>query len=222
MPIKCYNKPNRTKARRYTPSDLTRIAGYVHEDGIPWYEIVGYALAATGSAWLICRLSSAVTNVLGMMAMVKKLSFFVGLSLSLRALITMLIGSPLVRFPFIRRGVVVTIIILLLIDRALAMFLGLVNDILFLDDILGKINQSCEIAERVIDKAVEKGKETVEQVNDSRQMEIVRNTADNFQAEIKDRINELIEEDVGEWVNEDMDTLEEYVRYYRGETDDKP
>ena len=63
MPIKCYNKPNRKKARPFTAKDVRRIARYANRDGTKGIEIFAGVAAFIGFGWLLCVASKVLSSM---------------------------------------------------------------------------------------------------------------------------------------------------------------
>lgn len=159
MAIVCYNKPNRTKARPFTVSDVRRISKIVMDDGVSWMEVLAWSAVGLGVGWFLCRTSQAISRVLKLTSIVRQLALVVATTTALRVLIEFLKGGAVMRVPIINRFALILVVILLLVQKALDVVTNVLDDLLFLDDVVEKLTLVCNYVDEAVGTMVSKGKE---------------------------------------------------------------
>lgn len=56
--------PARQRPRKWSVKDLSRIAVYVHEGGLPWLAVIAVIIATAGYTAELCRLASTLSRIL--------------------------------------------------------------------------------------------------------------------------------------------------------------
>ena len=103
MTLKCYNKPNRTKPRKFTAADVRRIARYAVDDGANAKLILASLIVAFGFGALLCKAAKVVAAYTTIAGLVKTVSISVTTAVLIDRAIQWLSRGYLQKLPFGRQ-----------------------------------------------------------------------------------------------------------------------
>lgn len=146
MPTVCIQRPNRTKPRHFTPRDLERIARTMEEQGNPAVTIIVTVLVATGTIFLVCKLSKAIDDVLGILGLVKQIAAVLATAGAVNALIIWLSRVKGIPIPIVTTVIGWVIVFLLAINALAKGAAGLISDIETIEDGAAFLAGLCEAA----------------------------------------------------------------------------
>lgn len=158
MTLVCYNKPNRSKPRYYTASDLERIAGYVADNGVPLWKIVASVMIGVGAGYLVCRAARSVRSLSTILSVVKEIALIGGAAKVINILIEWLKRGRVIRIPVVNRVALVAVLVLVLIHRLLQALENVGESIFFFNKITKNLDSACEFVRKRVNYLENKGK----------------------------------------------------------------
>ena len=103
MPIKCYNKPNRTNARHFSARDVERIAKYAVRDGADVKRIIAAIAVAAGVGYLLCKASKVIQAYTTIAGLTRTIAVSVATAVLIDRAIQWLSRGYLQKLPFVRQ-----------------------------------------------------------------------------------------------------------------------
>lgn len=162
MPVRCYVKPNRTSPRPYTEKDLSRIAGYVNESGVPWATIFGVLAISAGVAFLFCRARALVDLAQELRTWALDIvDFSAAITLVGWAIRLLLSGRSFPVWNVIAAGMVTFLTATLVLLRSLQRRKQLLEDASSLREVLLYLESICDAAEARAVELAQQGKEGI-------------------------------------------------------------
>lgn len=145
MVIKCYDKPNRTEPRRYTDSDLKRIAGYVQRStgANPWV-LVATVAGGLGVGALLCRLADVWQTWTSLFSFLTRAGGLLATATLIRILFTNILRTPLARIPLVTAIALAIIAVMVLIERVLQAMIEAIGDAAFVNEVSEVLNTMCQ------------------------------------------------------------------------------
>jgi len=143
VPIVCVNRPNRTNPRKFTAKDVARISRYAAADGSAVPEIIAGVLVALGLGYVVCALSRAIDNTLGILGIIKQLAALLAGAALTRALLAILERGLGVPIPPLRAAIVGLITLVLAIQALSKGAAALVSDLETIEDAASTIHDWC-------------------------------------------------------------------------------
>lgn len=155
MPTVCFRKPNRTKPRPFSVNDLERITRIVEADGVSVFKIIASVAIGLGLGYMICKLEKAIRSVDTLLSIVKQIALVAAVSVAIRAALTFLLSSPLVKLPVINKFAAVIVVVLLLVQKGLDVLTSIGDDLVFLDEVADGLNVACSFVDARLAKMKE-------------------------------------------------------------------
>ena len=106
MPKVCYYKPNRSKPRKFTASDVARIARYAEKDGSGAARILAEVVVVLGFGVLVCKAAKVVAAYTTITGALKTVSVSVATAVFIDRAIQILSKGYLAKLPFVRQALV--------------------------------------------------------------------------------------------------------------------
>jgi hypothetical protein len=140
----CYIRPNRTKRRVFTKSDVARIAKYAVDDGADARDIVVGVISTLGLGFVLCASAKAVNSAVGIAALITKIGGILAIGKIVDFLLTVVTNGLFKKLAVTQRYLAVIVLALAVSEGILKWAKTLMESASVITGAAELINDLCE------------------------------------------------------------------------------
>jgi len=159
MPIKCYEKPNRRKKRKYQCSDVARITKYAEQNGCDKHELMVIVAESLGFVGIFCVAAKGLSALNPILELIAKIGTVLAITKLIDTLVKWLAESTFTKLPQTRIAAAAIILILVATNSLFDNVATLWNGYAEYKKALTEVNKMCQIAAQRIKDGVAKGQD---------------------------------------------------------------
>lgn len=140
----CIYRPERKRKRAFTAKDVNRITKYAIKDGVKPEDIVVAVLAGAGMAYTVCKVASALSNLLNILNYVGKIGVTMSIAALLEKLIYLVTYGKFAPFPPVRIAAYILLSVLAFVQGIFEGLAKIYNDYTIVKDIADEVSSWCK------------------------------------------------------------------------------